>query len=232
LTLSRLPLLFVLMLSFALTPGKACWALQTADQPASEQKPAADGQEPETGDNLYRHSPSVKTIGGWMHMDKERAATSFEYFNFALLAAGVLYGLAKVLPKTFRANREAIQGKLEEARTATQDANERLAVIEKKLGGLWEEIAAISKQAEKDSAEDEARIKASIEEERKRIVDGVGKDIAAASSAAQRELKRFAASLAVERATQKLSLTEEDDRALMQEFVSTLGKHTNGRGEA
>jgi F-type H+-transporting ATPase subunit b len=214
-----------------LVPGKVCWAFQ-ADQPAAAaaQKPGIDAQEQEPGDDLYRHSPSVKKMGGWFHLDKEQAAETFEYLNFALLAGAVLYALARTLPKTFRANREAIQHKLEDARSATQEANERLAAIEKKLSGLWEEIAAISKQAEKDSAEDEARIKASLEEERKRIVDAVGKDIAAASSAAQRELKRFAATLAVERATQKLALTEEDDRALMQEFVTTLGEHTNGRG--
>ena len=228
---SRLPLLFLLLLSLGLAPGKACWAFQ-AEQPANTnpQKPGVDSLEQEPGDDLYRHSPSVKMMGGWFHLDKEQAAETFEYFNFALLAGAILYGLAKILPKTFRANREAIQHKLEEARTATQEANERLAAIEKKLGGLWEEIAAISKQAEKDSAEDEARIKASIEEERKRIVDSAGKDIAAASSAAQRDLKRFAADLAVERATHKLALTEEDDRVLMQEFVSALGR--NGRGDA
>jgi F-type H+-transporting ATPase subunit b len=231
LTFPRLPLSLVLLLSLGMMPGKACWAFQ-ADQPAAttSQPPSADAQEQEPGDDIYRHSPSVQTMGGWFHMDKEQAATTFEFLNFALLAGGVLYGLAKILPKTFRANRESIRHKLEDARTATQEANERMAIIEKKLGGLWEEIAAISKQAEKDSAEDEARIKASIEEERKRIVDSIGKDIAAASSAAQRELKRFAADLAVERATQKLVLTEDDDRALMQEFVTTLGH--NGKGAA
>jgi F-type H+-transporting ATPase subunit b len=230
LNVSRFPLVLLLLLSLGLAPGKVCWAFQ-ATQPATTtpHRPGVDSLEQEPGDDIYRHSASVKKMGGWFHMDKEQAAETFEYFNFALLAGAVLYGLAKVLPKTFRANRKAIQHKLEDARTATQDANERLAAIEKKLGGLWEEIAAISKQAEKDSADDEARIKASIEEERKRIVAAAGKDIAAASSAAQRDLKRFAADLAVERATQKLALTENDDRALMQEFVSTLGR--NGRGD-
>ena len=95
-----------------------------------------------------------------------------------------------------------------------------------------EEIAAISKQAEKDSVEDEARIKASIEEERRRIVDAASKDIAAAAGAAQRDLKRFAAGLAVDRAAQKLVLTEDDDRGLLQEFAQSLGQHAQGRGES
>ena len=92
-----------------------------------------------------------------------------------------------------------------------------------------EEIAAISKQAEKDSVEDEARIKASIEAERRRIVEAVGKDIAAAASSAQRDLKRFAAGLAVDRAAQRMVLTEDDDHTLVQEFAQSLGRQTPGQ---
>jgi F-type H+-transporting ATPase subunit b len=117
-----------------------------------------------------------------------------------------------------------------DARTATEQAHERLAAIEQRLGRLDEEIAAISKQAEKDSVDDEARIKASIELERKRIVEAAGKEIAAAGSAAQRDLKQFAAGLAVDRAAQSIVLTEDDDRALVQEFAHSLGRQGHAGG--
>jgi F-type H+-transporting ATPase subunit b len=194
--------------------------------------PHADTQEKESGDDVYRHSASVQLIGRWLHLDKESAARLFEYLNFAILAGAVLFALSKYLPKTFRANRENIQHQLLDARTATQQAHERLAAIEQRLGRLDEEIAAISKQAEKDGIEDEARIKASIEDERRRIVDAASKDIAAAASAAQRDLKRFTAGLAVDRAAQRMVITEDDDRGLLQEFVQSLGQHAQGRGES
>jgi F-type H+-transporting ATPase subunit b len=174
----------------------------------------------------------VRWLAGVLHVDKETAARVFEYLNFAILAGAVLYGLLKFLPKTFRANRENIQRQLVDARTATQQAHERLAAIEQRLSRLDEEIAAISKQAEKDSVEDEARIKAWIEVERKRIVDTVNKDIAAAGSAAQRDLKRFAAGLSVDRAAQRINLTEDDDRALMQEFAQSLGHERRAGGQS
>ena len=185
--------------------------------------------EQESGDDVYRHSASVKLIARWLHLDKESAARLFEYLNFAILAGAILYALSKYLPKTFRENRENIQHRLLDARTATEQAHQRLAAIEQRLGRLDEEIAAISKQAEKDSVDDEARIKASIEEERRRIVESASKDIAAAASAAQRDLKRFAAGLAVDRAAQRLVLTEDDDRGLLQEFAQSLGQHTAGQ---
>ncbi len=207
-----------------------------ADSPKPDDSVASESRagttELESGDDLYRHSASVKSIGRWLHLDKESAARLFEYLNFAILAGAILYAMSKYLPKTFRANRENIQHRLLDARTATEQAHQRLAAIEQRLGRLDEEIAAISKQAEKDTVDDEARIKASIEEERRRIVESASKDIAAAASAAQRDLKRFAAGLAVDRAAQRLVLTEDDDRGLLQEFAQSLGRHTQGRGES
>jgi F-type H+-transporting ATPase subunit b len=223
-------LLFFFLCLSALALTVPARALQASGVGAQKQVSQEDS-EPESGDNVYRHSPSVRWLAAVLHVDKETAARVFEYLNFAILAGAVLFGLLKILPKSFRANRENIQRQLVDARTATQEAHERLAAIEQRLSRLDEEIAAISKQAEKDSVEDEARIKASIEVERKRIVEAVNKDIAAAGSAAQRELKRFAAGLSVERAAQRISLTEDDDRALLQEFVQRLGHETRAGGQ-
>jgi F-type H+-transporting ATPase subunit b len=203
---------------------------QTASTPRADAAEHGSGQD--EGNDVYRHSTSVQLLARWLHMDKESAARLFEYLNFAILAGAILYALSKYLPKRFRENRKNIQQRLLDARTATEQAHERLAAIEQRLGRLDEEIAAIRKQAEKDSVEDEARIKATIEEERRRIVDATSKDIAAASSAAQRDLKRFAAGLAVDRAAQRIVLTEDDDRGLLQEFAQSLGQHAQGRGES
>jgi F-type H+-transporting ATPase subunit b len=213
-------------------PGRGLQAAPAEARTGAKSAPVTlDSPDEETGDDVYRHSASVKLLARWLHVDKETAARLFEYLNFAVLAGAILYALLKFLPKTFRANREDIQHRLVEARTATQQANDRLAAIEQRLARLDEEIAAIAKQAEKDSVEDEARIKASIETERERIVEAVSRDIAAASSAAQRDLKRFAAELAVDRAAQRMTLSEDDDRALVQEFSQSLAQQGRNGGK-
>jgi F-type H+-transporting ATPase subunit b len=218
--------------ALGLQPARALQAAPTEPGAGVKRAPVTlDNPGEETGDDVYRHSASVKLLARWLHLDKETAARLFEYLNFAILAGAVLFALLKFLPKTFRANREEIQHRLVEARTATQQANERLAAIEQRLAKLDEEIAAITRQAEKDSVEDEARIKASIETERERIVEAVSRDIAAASSAAQRDLKRFAAELAVDRAAQRMLLSEDDDRALVQEFSQSLGQQARNGGK-
>jgi F-type H+-transporting ATPase subunit b len=235
LNLSRFFFFLFAMLCLGGALGLPARALQAAPAEARTGAKSAqvtlDSPDEETGDDVYRHSASVKLLARWLHVDKETAARLFEYLNFAVLAGAVLFALLKFLPKTFRANREDIQHRLVEARTATQQANDRMAAIERRLARLDEEIAAIAKQAEKDSVEDEARIKASIETERERIVEAVSRDIAAASSAAQRDLKRFAAELAVDRAAQRMTLSEDDDRALVQEFSQSLAQQARNGGK-
>jgi F-type H+-transporting ATPase subunit b len=225
LTFPRFSFCLLLLFCLAGVLGLPARAFQTA--PADPGPSATSGQpagaEQETGEDVYRHSASVKLLGRWLHLDKESAARLFEYLNFAILAGAILFALMKYLPKTFRAQRQDIQRRLLDARSATEQANQRLSEIEQRLSRLDDEIAAIAKQAEKDSVDDEARIKASIEAERQRIMEAVSRDIAAASSAAQRDLKNFVAGLAVDRAAQRIALTEEDDRALVQEFAKSLG---------
>lgn len=213
-------------------PARALQAAPADSSPAAKTtQSGAEATEQETGEDVYRHSASVKLLGRWLHLDKETAARLFEYLNFTILAGAILFALLKYLPKTFRAQRQDIQHRLLDARTATEQANRRLSTIEQRLSRLDEEISGIAKQAEKDSFEDEARIKASIEAERQRILEAVSRDIAAASSAAQRDLKRFVAGLAVDRAAQRISLTEDDDRALVQEFSKSLGMQVRNGGK-
>jgi F-type H+-transporting ATPase subunit b len=232
LILQRFLFYIAVLLCLGSALGRPALALQASSTPSPSAEAASDNaSEREEGDNVYRHSASVRGLAKWLHLDKETAARLFEYINFALLAGAVLFALLKYLPKTFRANREEIQHKLTEARTATEEARERLAVIEQRLARLDEEIAGIANQAEKDSVADEARINASIESERQRITDAVSRDIAAASSAAQRELKRFAAGLAVDRAGQRMALTDNEDRALIQEFAQNLSHQARNGGK-
>ena len=121
-TLSRFFFWIIVLLSLSSVLGRPVLALQAApahSRPAVKSA-SSDAPEHEEGENVYRHSASVRLLAKWLHLDKETAARLFEYVNFAILAGAVLFALWKYLPKTFRANREEIQNKLSEARTATE----------------------------------------------------------------------------------------------------------------
>jgi F-type H+-transporting ATPase subunit b len=94
---------------------------------------------------------------------------------------------------------------------------------------LDDEIAKIRAQVEDESRQDEVRIKASIEEERTRIVAAAEQEIGVAAAQAKRGLRNFAADLAIEQAAKQLVLTPETDQALIAEFVSDVtGNGTKG----
>jgi len=224
-----------LIAALALLAGSASRAFSQSSQPEPKPNVHSDYEKmdaPETNseEEAYLHSSTVQAIGKVLHIKTETAAEIFQDFNSAVIIIAILAFLIKALPKAFRKRTETIQKDLLEARTATEDANQRLSAVEARLAKLDSEIDAIRKQAEQDSLEDEKRIKAALEDERKRIIESAEQEIAAFGSAAQRELKRFAADLAVERALQRIHLGADADRILVQNFAVDLGA-MQGKGE-
>ncbi len=66
------------------------------------------------------------------------------------------------------------------------------------------------------------RIKASVEEETKKILAAAEQEIAAATMHAQKQLQQHAAELAIEQAARKLVVSAETDRLLVQGFAQRL----------
>lgn len=234
LTLKRLLPGFVLMAWLvapvchvrAQQPGTAGGQVSTPEA----QSPEKNKQEQDEND-AYLHSPSVKAIGAKLGMSPEQAATAFQVVNFAVLAVLVGGFLLKALPKAFRTRNAAIQKHLVDARTATEEASARLNNVEARLSKLDGQIAAMRSQAEKDSALDEQRIKASVEEEKQKILLAAEQEIAAATTQAQRQLQQYAAELVIEQAARKLVVTAETDRLLVQSFARRLAGDDSKEGQ-
>jgi F-type H+-transporting ATPase subunit b len=187
------------------------------------QSPEANKREVEVDENdAYLHSPSVRKLGAMIGLSPEQAAIAFSVTNFLVLAVLVGWFLLKTLPKTFRNRNTLIQKDLVDARTATEEASARLSVVEERLSKLDEQIAAMRAQAEKDTAHDEQRIKASVEEDKQKILATAEQEIAAATSLAQRQIQQYAAELAIDQAARKLVVSAETDRLLVQNFARRL----------
>jgi F-type H+-transporting ATPase subunit b len=198
-----------------------------ASQPAASQPAKQEGSS-EAAIEKYRHSSTVQAIARMAHVNVETAAEIFEDFNSAVLIIAILAFLLKVLPKTFRKRAETLQKQLFDARLATAQANERLAIVEERLSKLDNEIEAVRQQAERDSIEDEKRIRQALETERQRIIASAEQEIEAAGANARRDLKHFAAELAIDRATQSIQLTADADRILVHSFGEGLAGDRKG----
>jgi F-type H+-transporting ATPase subunit b len=188
-------------------------------------------QEEHDQNEAYRHSAAVKAIGAKLGLNADQAATAFEFFNFALLALGVGWVMVRMLPKTFRDRNSAIQKHLVDARTATEEATARLSSVEERLSKLDDQIAAMRAQAELDSAADEQRIKASVEDEKKKILAAAEQEISSATVQAQRAIQQYAAELAIDQAAKKLVVSAETDRLLIQGFARRLAGDDSKEGQ-
>lgn len=187
---------------------------------------------PETNAELeaFRHSAAVQGLARHAGVSTEFMAKLLEDLNSAVLIGAILWLIFKYVPPMFRRRSETLQKQLFDARAATSEANARLAVVEERLSKLGIEIEAIRAQTERDAASDEKRILESLEAEKQRLMASIEQEIEAAGAAARRELKVYAANLAIERAMAQIHLTPDDDRALIRSFGEDL-RSNNHKGE-
>ncbi len=191
-----------------------------------EQELAHTSKEAEEGGdhNELKHSTAVKKFAQMTGLSVEATYWLFVVFNFAIMFGFIGWALKKNLPGMFRTRTETIRKGMDEARNASEEANRRLSDIEGRLSRLDSEIAEMKKKSEADAAAEEQRIRVSAEEDGRKIVEAAEQEIEAAAKAARRDLKVYAAELAVSLAEKKIKVDERTDEALVGSFVRQLGK--------
>jgi F-type H+-transporting ATPase subunit b len=202
--------------------ASATQAPAVAASAAETQPPEKNTPQEKNENDTYLKSPSVVWLGKKLGIGTDLASTLAELGNFVLFALGIAWLVVKFVPNAIRDRSKTIQKDLLDARTATEEARERLSGVEERLGKLDGEIAAMRALAEQDSAKAEQRIKATVEDEKVRILAAAEQEITAATSHAQKQLQQYAAGLAIEQAARKLEVSAETDRLLVQGFVQRL----------
>jgi F-type H+-transporting ATPase subunit b len=233
--------LFGLILALVLGVGfhlrqQRVWAQTASASPAqasdAEKKSGAEKTPPEQNEEeAYLKSPSVIWLGSKLGLNPDQSSLAFTLFNFVLLAAAFGWVAVKLLPGFFRSRSAAIQKSLLDARTATEEARARLSGVEARLAKLDDDIAAMRTHAEQDSAQEEQRIKASVEDEKNKILAEAEQEIAIATMHAQKLLQQHAAELAIEQAARKLVVSAETDRLLVQGFAQRLTGNESKKGQ-
>jgi len=171
----------------------------------------------------FRESPSVKFVARHTGLSVSKAALFSTLLNFGILAALIVWGLVKFLPRAFRSRTAAIQQSLLEAQKVSEEARRRLAQIESRLAKLDTEIAGMQEAAEKEFAAEEARIKEATEEDARKIIESAEQEIAASVKNARRNLTSYAADLAVALAQKQIRVDPATDQALVRTFAADLG---------
>jgi F-type H+-transporting ATPase subunit b len=193
---------------------------QTAEAGDAKQSEAPEAEKDEEAQ--FKESGSVKWLGKKIGLDPIQTYWASWILNFLVIAGLIVFALKTNLPGLFRERTAAIQKGMEEARRASAESAARLTDIESRLARLDTDIAEMRSKAEQDAAAEDERLRAATEEEKRKIIQNAEQEIAAAANAARRELKQFAAELAISLAEKKISVSDSADRVLVREFSTHL----------
>lgn len=177
----------------------------------------------------FKQSGSIKLLSRITGLSQEHAYWLAVLFNFAVVAAVIIWASRKYLPGIFRDRTTSIQKAMEEARKASAEARARLSEIEARLSRLDVEIADMRTAAEKEAAAEEARILAAAKADKRKVIESAEQEITAAVKQARRELAAYAADLAVAHAQKQIRVDAEADQGLVRGFAEQLAATNPGK---
>jgi F-type H+-transporting ATPase subunit b len=150
----------------------------------------------------------------------------WKWANFAILAAGIVYMAAKSLPAVFRSRTEAIQKGIAEAQKIKRDAEKRAAEVDARLRSLGADIETFRSQAREEMEKESQRIRQETAALMAKLELQAQSEIESAGKAARRELRVYAADLAMDLAGQRIRarLDASTEAALIDNFSADLGK--------
>jgi len=173
----------------------------------------------------FKNSPSLKWMAETLRISTTVAYRLSATFNFVALVTLIAIPLRSKLPAIFRKRTELIRQGLDGAQKASAEATQRLLAIESRLAKIGCEIATIQSIADQQWRQEQERIRAAAEENKCRISKAAEREIAAAVNQARRELKAYAAGLAVTLAATRIQVDVSTDEELVRSFIDQLGRN-------
>lgn len=148
----------------------------------------------------------------------------WQVLNFLILAGVIGWMVVKFGGPALRTRSSEIREGLAAGERAKAEADARAAEVQAKLANLEKEIASLRTGAREERDREAERIRRETQAEIARIQTQTQQEIESAGKIARLEVQRFAASLAIDLAEQKVRarMSPDTQSALIEAFVSDL----------
>jgi F-type H+-transporting ATPase subunit b len=149
---------------------------------------------------------------------------TWKVVNFAILAIGLAYLMAKTLPGFFHSRTSSIQEGIAEAQKVKAEAEKRAAEVDKRVSALGADIEKFRTQSRSEMEKEGTRIREETATTIRKMEQQAQVEIESAGKTARRELKTYAANLALDLAEQRVRarLNPGAENALVEKFVVDL----------
>ncbi len=163
-------------------------------------------------------------LGAQEKKESNEPSIGWKWANFAILAAGLGYLISKSLPPIFRSRTAEIQKGIAEAQQIKKDAEERAAEVEAKTRSLGADIERFRTESKIEMQQEGERIRQETAAQIARLEQKAEEEIEAAGKTARRELKYYAAKLALDLAEQRvrMRLDASVEQAMADGFIQDL----------
>ncbi len=157
--------------------------------------------------------------------EKSEPSAALKWANFALLAVGLGYLIGKNVPALYRKRTDEIQKDITEAQAIKKDAETRAAAVDARVRALGVEMEKLRTQSKAEMQQEAERIRQETAQQIARLDAQAAQEIEAAGKLARRDLKEYAAKLALELAEQRIrtSATPATESGMVDAFVADLG---------
>ena len=148
----------------------------------------------------------------------------WKWANFAILAVGLGYLMAKNLPAVFSSRTKEIQKGISESQQMKQDAERRSAEMDSRLNSLGADIERFRVQSAAEMQQEGERIGRETAAQLKKIEEHAAVEIESVGKTARRQLKEYAAELALGLAEERLRtrIDSATESKLVDDFVRDL----------
>jgi len=163
----------------------------------------------------------------------------WKWANFAILAAGLGYLMAKHLPALFTSRTNEIQKGISESQQMKLDAERRSAEMDARLNSLGADIERFRTQSAAEMKQEGERIARETAAQMKKIEQQGAVEIESAGKTARRQLKEYAAELALGMAEERLraqingavesALVDGFGRDLQRQAAQTTSQNTGSK---
>lgn len=211
------PLALVLVLTALLVVVASAPVFVQQGAPAS---PAVQGADP----SHERGAAADKEADKEAEHEEGVLPTIARLFNFALLAAALVYLLKSPIAVYLSSRGTQIRQDLVAAKDLRERATAQLAEIDQKLKTLPAELDALKVRGAEDMKAEQARIAQAAAAARERLLEQTRREIATRLRLARRELTEHVAQLAVQIAEQRIrrSITADDQLRMVDRYTTQL----------